>query len=247
MRLSQAWIITSKDFSTFRKKSNILYATFGAPLLLALFLPAVIAFVEHRHTGSALKAVFDHVLPAFTFFWIILAGAIPATIASYTIVGEKIERSLESLLATPTTDSEILVGKGLAAFLPPLGAILAGAILFMGLMDAVTRGLMGHNMFPNGNAMVVVFVLVPLAVLMSIEWNVIVSSRVSDVRIAQQIGMLLVLPFIGIYASGELGLVALGAVRNLLIIAGILLVVDVVFLFLARATFERERILTKWR
>ena len=88
MRLSQAWIITAKDFSTFRKKSNILYATFGAPLLLAIFLPAVIAFVEHRHTGSALRAMLDHTLPAFTFFWIILAGTIPATIASYTIVGE---------------------------------------------------------------------------------------------------------------------------------------------------------------
>jgi len=247
VRLSQAWIITSKDFSTFRKKSNILYATFGAPILLAIFLPAVIAFVEHRHTGSALRPVFDHILPVFTFFWIILAGASPATIASYTIVGEKIERSLESLLATPTTDSEILVGKGLAAFLPPLGAILAGAIIFMGLMDVVTRGILGHNIFPNGNALVVVFVLVPLAVLMSVEWNVIVSSRVSDVRIAQQIGMLLVLPFIGLYASGELGLIALGVVRNLLIIAGILVVVDAVLLVLARATFKRERILTKWR
>ena len=162
-------------------------------------------------------------------------------------VGEKIERSLESLLATPTTDSEILAGKGLAAFLPPLGAILAGAIIFMGLMDVVTRGTLGYTMFPNGNASVVVFVLVPLAVLMSIEWNVIVSSRVSDVRIAQQIGMLLALPFVGIYASGELGLLALGVVRNLLIIAGILLAVDAVLLFVARATFERERILTKWR
>lgn len=248
MRLSQAWIIAAKDFSTFKKKSNILYATFGAPLLLALFLPGVIAFVEHRHKGGAeMVAVFDHILPAFTFFWIILAGVIPATIASYTIVGEKIERSLECLLATPTTDSEILVGKGLAAFLPPLGAILAGAIIFMGLMDAVTRGTVGHDIFPNGNALVVVFVLVPLAVLMSIEWNVIVSSRVSDLRIAQQIGMLLVLPFVGIYASGELGLIALGVIRNLFIIAGALVLVDVVLLFLATATFERERILTKWR
>lgn len=248
MRLSQAWIITSKDFSTFRKKSNILYSTFGAPMIVAILLPAIIAFVEHRHPSSAeLQPVFDHILPAFTFFWIILAGAIPATIASYTIVGEKIERSLESLLATPTTDSEILVGKGLAAFLPPLGAILVGATIFMGLMDVVTRHTLGHNLFPNGNALVVVFVLVPLAVLMSIEWNVIVSSRVSDVRSAQQIGMLLVLPFGGIYVSGELGLIALGVVRDLLIIAGILFVVDAVLLVLARATFERERILTKWR
>lgn len=214
-------------------------------MLVAIFLPAVIAWVEHRHSGNAaLRTVFDQILPAFTFFWIILAGAIPATIASYTIVGEKAERSLESLLVTPTTDSEILVRKGLAAFLPPLAAILTGASLFMGLTDVVTRGTLGHNTFPNGDALVVVFVVVPLAVLMSIERNVIVSSRVSDVRVAQQTGMLLVLSFIRIHVSGELGLGALTAVRNLLIIAGSLLVVDAVLLVLARAAFERERILT---
>ena len=248
MRLSQAWIITAKDFSTFTKKSNILYSTFGLPVIVAILLPLVIDFTERRHgTSGSMRYVFDSILPAFTFIWMILGGIIPATIASYTIVGEKIERSLEALLATPTTDSEILVGKGLAAFLPPLASVLAGAIIFMALTDAVTRGTLGHNIFPNADAVVVVFVLVPLAVLMSVEWNVIVSSRVSDVRIAQQVGMLLMLPFLGIYVSGELGLISLGIVRNLLIIAAVLFVVDAVLLVLARATFQRERILTKWR
>jgi ABC-2 type transport system permease protein len=82
---------------------------------------------------------------------------------------------------------------------------------------------------------------------MSVEWNVIISSRVSDVRVAMQLGALLVLPFGGIYVGGELNLIPLGDSNNLLAIAGVLSVVDVLLLYLARATFRREEILTKWK
>jgi len=162
-------------------------------------------------------------------------------------VGEKVEKSLEPLLATPTTDGEVLLGKGISAFLPPIAAIWGGSAVFMVLIDLVTRGTLGYNFFPNWNAGIVLFLMVPLAAIMSVEWNVILSSRVSDVRVAMQLGALVVLPFGGIYVSGELNLISLGDASNLLIIAGILLVVDVLLLYVARATFRREEILTKWK
>ena len=93
----------------------------------------------------------------------------------------------------------------------------------------------------------VFFLAVPLATIMSVEWNVIVSARVSDVRVAQQVGMLLVLPFAGVYVGGELGVVPLGNTGVLLIISGILLATDLLLLYVARATFRREEILTKWK
>jgi hypothetical protein len=114
-------------------------------------------------------------------------------------------------------------------------------------MDLVTHDTLGYYFFPNWNAAVVLFLMVPLAIIMSVEWNVIVSSRVSDVRVAQQIGILLMLPFAGIYVAGELDLIPLSSINNLLIITGILLVVDLLLLYVARATFRREEILTKWK
>jgi hypothetical protein len=117
----------------------------------------------------------------------------------------------------------------------------------MGLMDLVTYDKLGYAFFPNWNAAVILFLMVPLAAVMSVEWNVIVSSRVSDVRLAQQIGILIVLPLGLIYVGGELNLVPLGDISNLLIIAGILLLVDVLLLYVARATFRRDEILTKWK
>jgi len=111
----------------------------------------------------------------------------------------------------------------------------------------VTYGTLGYYYFPNWNAAIVLFLMVPLAAILSVEWNVIISARVSDVRVAQQIGILLVLPFGGIYVAGELDLIPLGSTSNLLIIAGILLVVDLLLLYVAKATFRREEILTKWK
>ena len=246
MRLSKSWIIASKDFAIFRKKRNILYSILIVPLLVSVLFPAVVAFAGRNGGRGIPAAQLPVLLPAFAFFYLILAGFIPTSIASYSIVGEKVEKCLEPLLATPTTDGEILLGKGISAFLPPIVAILGGCAVFMVLMDLVTRGTLGYAFFPNWNAGIVLFLMVPLAAIMSVEWNVIVSSRVSDVRVAMQLGALLVLPFGGIYVGGELNLISLGDARNLLIIAGILLVVDVLLLYVAKATFRREEILTKW-
>ena len=111
------------------------------------------------------------------------------------IIGEKQEQSLEPLLATPTTDSEILLGKSIGALLPPLVAIWIGAVIFMGLIDAITFGLLGYLYYPNAVMAVIMLLLVPLAAVTAVEVSVIVSARVNDVRTAQQLGSLIVIPF----------------------------------------------------
>jgi ABC-type Na+ efflux pump permease subunit len=242
MRLTKSWIIATKDFKVFLKKKTIIYSIVIIPILISVLFPFVIQYVLQRNSARTTT-----LLPAFTFFWLILAGVIPTTLASYSIVGEKVEKSLEPLLATPTTDGEILLGKGISSFLPPMVAILGGSTIFMILMDLVTYPTLGYNYFPNYSTGIILFIMVPLATIMSVEWNVIVSSRVSDVRVAQQIGFLVMLPFGGVYVAGEIGIIQLGVASDLLIIAGIMLVVDAILLYIAKAIFQREEILTKWK
>ena len=157
MRLSKSWIIASKDFAVFRKKKYIIYTIVFVPLLVAFLIPAVIRFLEQRNTSRTSPAELAILLPAFSFFFLILGGYLPSTIASYSLVGEKVEKSLEPLLATPTTDSEILLGKGIAAFIPPLAGVLVGSAIFMTLMDFVTRSKLGYYFFPNWNAVIGIF------------------------------------------------------------------------------------------
>jgi ABC-2 type transport system permease protein len=246
MRLSKSWIIAAKDFKTFRKKRNIIYSMIAVPIIVAILLPLVVTYAG-RSKGGIPAAELSVLLPTFAFFYIIIAAYLPTPIASYTLVGEKVEKSLEPLLATPTTDSEILLGKVIAAFLPPMTAVLGGSTVFMILMDLATHSKLGYYYFPNWDTAIILFVLAPLAALMSVQANVILSSRVSDVRTGQQLGALAILPFAGLYLAGELGIVQLGTSNNLLIVAGAILLVDLLLFYVARATFRREEILTRWK
>ncbi len=248
MRLSQAWIVALKDFEVFATKKNIIYSIFIVPFIVSTLLPLVTWYaVQYGRGGGITPAQITVLLPTFTYFYFILAGLTPSVLASYSIVGEKVENCLEPLLATPTTDGEVLFGKGISGFLPPVATIVLGAAMFMILDDAATYGKLGSYFFPNTNADIVLFLMVPLAVVVSVEWNVLVSSRVSDVRIAQQVGMLVIVPFAGIYVASDFKLVSLADANNLLLIAGALAVIALLFLFLVRVTFRREAILTRWK
>jgi ABC-type Na+ efflux pump permease subunit len=181
------------------------------------------------------------------YLFVILATVLPSTIAAYSIVGEKIEKTLEPLLATPTTDGEILLGKGIAAFILPIASIWVAASIFMAATDYISRNAgLGYYYFPNWNAGVMLLLLAPLAGILSIEVAVIASSRVSDVRGANQIAGLMFIPFVVVFFLGTEGVFSF-SVANLLIFSAVVLIIDVALYFLSRATFSREEILTKWK
>jgi ABC-2 type transport system permease protein len=116
----------------------------------------------------------------------------------------------------------------------------------MVLMDYYLFGLLGYLYFPNAVMGVIMLLLVPLSAITAVEMSVIVSARVNDVRTAQQLGSLIVLPFALIYVLGEINVFPL-TVPYLLILAVVLMVIDVGLYYLAVATFQREEILTGWK
>ena len=105
MRLSKAWTVASKDFKTFKKRKNILYSSIYFEIVVAIGLPFIIRYMTGK--PKAVPAI-PTILSAFSFLFVIGAALLPVTIASYSLVGEKVQKSLEPLLATPTTDEEIL-------------------------------------------------------------------------------------------------------------------------------------------
>lgn len=62
----------------------------------------------------------------------------------------------------------------------------------------------------------------------------------------QQLESLIVIPFALIYVLGKINVFPL-TVPYLFILAGIMLLVDNGLFFLAKSTFQRDEILTKWR
>jgi ABC-2 type transport system permease protein len=233
--------IAAKDMGILVTRRSVRLSLILLPLGVGVGLPQVARFA-----GGGIPAwLLPRFLTAFLFFFAVIAVMLPVAIASYSLVGEKIERSLEPLLATPATDSEILLGKGLAAFLPPIAAIWIGGVVFMALSDRETLARLGHPYFPNAAAILILAVFVPLMAIMSVEYSVLVSARSTDVRAAQQAGILIVLPAVAVYVLAEIGTITLD-LATLGVLAGVLAVIDVALAFVSRATFQREEILTRW-
>ena len=240
MNLATSLTVAAKELKVIRRKKSIISYILVFPFLLSVLF---LLIVQNQVVSSS---EYSLGLESLTYFFVVLAAVLPASIAAYSIVGEKVEKSLEPLLATPTTDGEILLGKSIAAFLLPVLTIWAAATFFMAATDYLTYGALSFYYFPNWTSGVMLFLLAPLAAIFSIETAVIASSRVSDVRGANQIASLMFLPFMGVFLAGVEGVFTFNA-DNLLVVSGIVLIIDVALLFLSTATFRREEILTKWR
>lgn len=182
----------------------------------------------------------------FMMMFMIIPVAIPVAIAAYSIVGEKTTRSLEPLLATPITTIELLAGKCLAAIIPAVLAtytafglfafgswkVIADKILLSALLDA--------------RWLIAIFVVGPLMAVMAVTFAMMVSSRVTDPRVAEQVSMVIIVPVLAGFFGQMSGLFVLNA-TVITWVAIIMLALDAGLVYLAVKIFQREQILTRWK
>nr|WP_290665728.1 ABC transporter permease subunit [Ardenticatena sp.] len=176
------------------------------------------------------------------FLLIPVVGAL--NIATYAIVGEKRNRTLEPVLATPLRPQELLAGKSIGAVAIPMLMTWLGYTLYVFVtvfvLDARLRPYLLDTV-----SLLMVFVLAPFVALFGLGGGMIVSTRVNDVRAAQQIGGFVVLPVVGLFVGQALGWLIFDTWLVLLMTAGVFLL-DVVLLGINVALFDPERILTRW-
>jgi len=181
----------------------------------------------------------------FLVFFLLMPAYIPLSIATFSIIGEKQARTLEPVLATPIRTVELLAGKAISALVP---GVLAGWVTYV-LFVALASLVYGPHLFgvvSDASWLVGVFLLGPAVGLSSVVAGVIVSSRVSDPRVAQQIGGIIIVPIIGVTLLQATGTVLVGA-AGFLLFAAIVLVVSLIGLRVGVSMFDREAILTRWR
>ncbi|MFP5341386.1 MAG: ABC transporter permease [Candidatus Limnocylindria bacterium] len=181
----------------------------------------------------------------FLVFFLLMPAYIPLSIATFSIIGEKQARSLEPVLAAPIRTIELLAGKAIAALAPGVLAGLVTYAMFVLLASAVY----GPNLFgvvTDESWLAGVLLLGPAVGLSSVVAGVIVSARVNDPRVAQQIGGVIIVPIIGVVLVQATGTVLVGA-SGYVLLAAIILVVALIGLRIGVRLFDREAILTRWR
>lgn len=186
-----------------------------------------------------------YMLSIYALLFMILPLMIPVTIAAYSIVGEKTTRSLEPLLATPISTKELIAGKALAAVLPAIVATwLAFAVFLVSSWFMVSSEVFQVGIQPYW--LTAVLLVGPLLSLFAVAIAMMISSRVTDPRAAEQLAGFVVLPIILILVGQSLGLFLING-ELVLVLAAVLIVLDVILLALTVKIFQRETILTRWK
>jgi ABC-2 type transport system permease protein len=181
------------------------------------------------------------------FLVMLVLGPVAASMSSaaFSVIGEKQARTLEPLLATPLSTTELLAAKVLGAFVPALLLTLGTFVVYLAGTAALARpGVFRALLTPE--ALIVMFLVGPLAALAALQMAVCVSSRVNDARSAQQIGAIVILPIGGLLVAQVAGAVVLPVGLSMAIAAG-LAVLNLGLLRLGVVLFDRESILTRWK
>jgi ABC-2 type transport system permease protein len=167
------------------------------------------------------------------------------TMAAHSVVGEKLARTLEPLLATPIATFELLLAKVLGSLVPTLVIAMTGLALYMaGVALLALPGVI--DAMANMRTAILILVVAPALALLSLQAAILISSRVNDARTAQQFGVFVVIPVTALLVAQFSGALWLSAAALAAIGIGIL-IVWIILAAISVRVFDRETILTRWR
>jgi ABC-2 type transport system permease protein len=261
-RLSRALAVYRKDLLDLRKNRALLWSMLALPLVIVVTpLGVVFAYVRNPNDPN-LKAIalyydlsvdlantarflVDKVLADWFVIYLVMPVFVPILISSHAVAGEKEKRTLEPLLASPVTPLELVIGKSLASLVPSVLLCTFAFLLLCVGVDIVAWPLAKELVLPNGMWLFGVFVIAPLFAFFGNGVAVLLSARVGDSRLAQQLAGLMVLPLIGLAAGQFAGWLKAGTGYYALI-GGLVLLLDLIIVVVARRLFDRERLMSRW-
>jgi ABC-2 type transport system permease protein len=256
--------IIRKEWAEVFKKRMVLFTVIFMPLFLSV-LPLIILYSmggsSVNSVNTEIPAQFQqfckvsmtagqcmqyYIVSEFLIMFMLIPLFIPVNIAAYSIVGEKTTHSLEPLLATPITTGELLAGKNLASVIPAIIATWVGFGIFAVGSLIITGGGALAAALLDPMWLIAIFVTGPLMAVLSVNFSIMVSSRVNDPRVAEQLSAVVILPLLALFFGQISGLFILNSTL-ILIVCLALVFLDIFMIYLAVRLFQRETILTRWK
>ncbi|WP_459965062.1 ABC transporter permease [Paenibacillus sp. JCM 10914] len=176
--------------------------------------------------------------------FLLVAAVVPLTFATSSIITEKITGTLESVILTPISTFQLLIGKILAFCVP---SVLLTWICQISFLVFIMLPLKNADKELSLIWIITMICLVPLISIIAVGLAIVASSRVKTIPAAQQIGVLVVLPIIGLALSQ---IIFSGFMSKPVVYAAILFVsfaVTVVVVRLNVLLFHREKIISEWK
>jgi ABC-2 type transport system permease protein len=227
-----------KELREYRHNGNIIYAMAVLPLIF-LIQPVVQIFAVSSSASASLRH--EHSL----VYMLAIPALVPAALAAYSVVGERLQGTLEPVLSTPVRREELLLGKALAAFVPAVAVAYAVFALFVAIVELFAHPDVASALIKTPD-LLAQLVFTPLLAALSIWIGIAVSARSSDPRTSGQLAILVSLPTVAVTS-----LIAFNVIPATIEVAAafgvLLLILDRIGWRMASAIFDRERLITSTR
>jgi ABC-2 type transport system permease protein len=227
--------IRRKEFREYRRNGNLVFTTAILPLIF-LIQPVIQVFTLPTSASTTLRH--EHSL----VYMLAIPVLVPALLASYAVVGERLQGTLEPVLTTPVRPEELLLGKAMAAFVPSVVVAYAVFALFVAIVEFFARSAVASALI-QGPDLLAQLLFTPLLASWSIWVGIAISAKSSDPRTAGQISVLMSLPTVAVTT-----LIALNVIPATLGIAVVfgaaLLVLVLVGWRVVSVIFDPERLIT---
>jgi len=184
-------------------------------------------------------------LSQFNFFLLLIPTMIAISVATFSIVEEKLSGSLEGLLATPVKTWELLLGKALAGAIPALVVTWLSAGVFLVVVSGLGWGHLTGFVVTAG-WFLTLFLLTPAVAALSFMLGVTGSSRAKDARSAQNTVLVIIFPVLALIGIQVTGIIWFTP-SLILVLALVIIIADFITLRTAVRLFRRESIVVQWR
>lgn len=267
MRWDRAWTIARKDMCETFTTAQLVVPLITVPLMIVVGYP-IVFLLTLRFTPGAVDGLQDFItaFPAdaipvipgltsagraayigtvylFASFFLLVPVMVSTVVAANSFAGEKERRTLEGLLYTPVSDSELVVGKIAAAFVPAMAFTWACFFVYVLIVRVLGTPIVGLEYFPTSNWWLLMLFLVPAVSLLVIAVVVLVSTKARGFQEANATGGSLALPLIGLVAAQASGLMVLSA-PLVMSVAVLFAVIDVPFVWIIVKAFRRSRVVS---
>jgi ABC-type Na+ efflux pump permease subunit len=178
MNMSKAWLVFKKDWTEIKRNWQVLLPIIIVPIIFSVVLPVLVLGISGTPIEANQSGDFDTligilpmdvqaqladfnptqimvyimVLYFFAPFFLIIPIMASSVLGSDSFAGERERKTIEALLATPLSDSELFMGKVLVSFIPAMLVTFVSFGIYTVLVDALTYSMFnGMLLLPNLN------------------------------------------------------------------------------------------------
>ena len=236
--LPGAWIIARREIRDQLRDWRIL-----VPIIaLTLFFPGLMNFTARQAMDFVAEYDAPIIAERLVPFLLMVVGFFPISIslviALESFAGERERLSLEPLLATPLSDSQLYLGKMIASLLPPLGAAYLGiGVYLFGLWRSI-------GWTAPGPLLAQILILTTAQAVVMVSGAVVISSQTTSVRAANLLASFIIVP-VSQLIIGESLIMFWGRYTVLWFIVVALLLVAAVLTRVGLHLFNRQELLAR--